>query len=129
MCWAACGCCWAHSGGGGFVLDYSYHFIKNFDKDYSTIHIFVIKNVIGQLSRLTTRLTTTYHFNSGQQTSNIKNTLPSLPRKVIELVCCFSLNIYIYTYECYSCTNASFLVVDCLQLMAVCEYYIKAVCY
>ena len=60
-------------GGGEFVLDYSYHLIKKFDIDYSTMHIFVIKNAIGQLSRLTTRLTTTYHFNPGQQTSNIKN--------------------------------------------------------
>ena len=105
--------------GGEFVFDYSYHFIKNFDIDSSIVYGFVITNIIGQLSRLTTRLTTTCHFNSGQQTSNIKNTLPSLPEKVTLLVCCFSFHSNIM-YKCYSCTNISFLVVDCLQLMAVC---------
>ena len=60
-------------GGGGVVFDYSYHFIKNFDIDSSIVYGFVITNIIGQHSRLTTRLTTTWHFNSGQQTSNIKN--------------------------------------------------------
>ena len=94
-------------GGGEFVFDYSYHFIKNFDIDSSIMYGFVIMNIIGQPSRLTTRLTTTYHFNSAQQTSNIKNTLPSLPGKVILLVCCFSFYSNIM-YKCYSCTNISF---------------------
>ena len=33
---------------------------------------FVINNFIGQLTTLTTRLTSVSHFNSGQQTINIK---------------------------------------------------------
>ena len=78
---------------GGSHIGDSYHLFKNFVIDYSIIHVFVIKNFIGLFSILTTTLTSTCHFNSGQQTSNIKTpSLPSLWKGYIKIkfVCCFS---------------------------------------
>ena len=55
-------------GGGGVHLS----FLKNFDIDSLILYDFVTKNFIGQFIILTTRLTSICHFNSGQQTVNIK---------------------------------------------------------
>ena len=71
---------WQHVGAAGLIprggshIGDSYHLFKNFDIDYSSIHVFVIKNFIGLFSILTTTLTSTCHFNSGQQMSDINTT-------------------------------------------------------
>ena len=58
---------------GGGQVGLSIH--KNFDIEYSIIHVVLTKHSIGQFIILTTRLTSLgyNYFNSGQQTVNIKS--------------------------------------------------------